>query len=97
MDRAHSSFSSLSFCPDAQIPFLVPRGEKTPSPCPRHQAASPSAGEKGGGRVFPRGSWRISLKISAPREIQLVDLQGISVHTGTSRMELNSGVGSGRG
>lgn len=39
-----STFMFLSRCPN----ILVPRREKTPSPCPRRQAASPSAGGKEG-------------------------------------------------
>lgn len=39
-----STFMSLSRCPN----ILVPMREKTPSPCPRRQAASPSAGRKEG-------------------------------------------------
>lgn len=66
-EKAHS----LSSCPDAQISFLVPRREKTPSTLPQAPGCQPICSEKGGG-VFPRGSWRMNWKIGAPRKIHLV-------------------------
>lgn len=46
-----STFMFLSRCPN----ILVPRRERTPSPCPRRQAASPSARRKEG-RLSLEGS-----------------------------------------
>lgn len=93
--RREPIFLSLSACPDAQISFLVPKREKTLSPCPRRQAASPSAGEKKGGASLSQGVLRTQLEAQC-RGDPSSRLRSISVHTGNCQGGAEHAQGRGR-